>query len=347
MSVRVINEVLEESSSVLGARLVALVLADAAHPDGITWLGQTELRRRTRLSERAVRDGLRALEELDELESRKAQRGRRRINVYRVIVGAIGEVEPDYNDLPFALAAPFSRPADVAARREERDRQNPPVVTAGRPATVAADERQGLPVPIGNRQEEPSTLSTKTVESALADRKNELEQRVADVFDACTAHVEPAPAIPVRRREYARLVRLLVVEVGATPEEVERRANAYRKHETFGGVILTLAALVKWWHLFEFDRIVTVRDATEKYVRNVAHVLEDEHLVEELRDRVQRGRITREEGLELLELGRMLRHEYEREEGTSSGEADPLEDFDDADVRTAAVTSIDTARRAS
>lgn len=341
MSVNVITAVLEASRSEHGSRLVALVLADAAHPDGITWLGQDELQRRARLSARAVRDAIRDLEELGELETRKAQRGRRRINVHRVIVGAIADRDPRYDDLPFELKTPFSRPAEIAARREGGDRQGLPVVAEPRAAVSDTDDRQNPRASIEEPQEEPSS-SPPTSESSrsLADHKAELEERVRVVFEAVEQALgHKAPTIVVHRREFARLVRMLVVEVDATPEEVKRRAAAYRAHRDLGRTMLTLPALVKWWHAFEQGS--TSRDAyaaTENYLRNLGHVLDDREVIDELKDRLGRGWITREQAIELLELSRELRREREYEEGAERPEADPLEDF--ADVRATVEASL-------
>ncbi len=117
MSVRVLNEVFEHSQARLSARLVLIVLADAAHDDGITWVpivDRPDARRlrsiafKSRLSEREVKDSIKELERvLLEVEVRKARRGRALVNVYRVVVGRIREVEPDYERLPFELDRPF------------------------------------------------------------------------------------------------------------------------------------------------------------------------------------------------------------------------------------------------
>lgn len=117
MSVDVLREVFRLSQSKGVARNVLTVLADAAHPDGVTWLpivpskdGDPSrcLTHRANASRRAVIDAVDALRELGEVEVRQAQRGRRRFNVYRVRVGAIALTDVDYADLPFDLDSPFS-----------------------------------------------------------------------------------------------------------------------------------------------------------------------------------------------------------------------------------------------
>jgi hypothetical protein len=117
VSVDVLREVFRLSESRGVARNVLTVLADAAHPDGVTWLpivpskdGDPSrcLTHRANASKRAVIDAVDALRDLGEVEVRQAQRGRRRFNVYRVRVGSVGLTAVDYDDLPFELDSPFS-----------------------------------------------------------------------------------------------------------------------------------------------------------------------------------------------------------------------------------------------
>jgi hypothetical protein len=118
VSVDVLREVFTSSRSRGVARNVLTVLADAAHPDGVTWLpimpskngDPTKcLTHRANASKHAVVDAVAKLVALGEIEVRKAQRGRAKINVYRVVLGTIGWLEVDYSDLPFALEQPFGR----------------------------------------------------------------------------------------------------------------------------------------------------------------------------------------------------------------------------------------------
>lgn len=117
MSVDVLREVFKHSRSKGVARNVLTVLADAAHPDGVTWLpivpskdGDPSrcITHRANASRRAVIDAIASLEELDEIEVRTAQRGRRRFNVYRVRLGSVALSAVDYADLPFRLDRPFA-----------------------------------------------------------------------------------------------------------------------------------------------------------------------------------------------------------------------------------------------
>lgn len=109
MSVKVLARVLGHfhPDSDVGDRLVLIVLSDAAHDDGITWVSQEDMANRSQLSERHVRRCLKEMGLRGEIEIRKAQRGRRRLNVYRVMAAPC---EPDYDRLPFELDEPFSRP---------------------------------------------------------------------------------------------------------------------------------------------------------------------------------------------------------------------------------------------
>jgi len=123
VSVKVLAEALDYSASTGTDRCVLLALADAASHDGVTWLPILPARARGAMNQRvderkcithrancSKRQALRsigALAELGEIEIRQAQRGQKRINVYRVTVGQIAESEVDYDRLPFGLDAPF------------------------------------------------------------------------------------------------------------------------------------------------------------------------------------------------------------------------------------------------
>lgn len=133
MSVRVLAQAFAHSRAGLGSRLTIFALADAAHDDGVTWISEEQLAHRTRLTERQVRNCLRNLEELGEVETRKAQRGRRRINVYHVVLPGLAAVE--YDRLPFDLPEPFTTGKDVRSSGAD-DRKSATVTTGNlRPET--------------------------------------------------------------------------------------------------------------------------------------------------------------------------------------------------------------------
>ena len=94
------------SRSKLAARLVLLALADNAHDDGIAWPGHRLLAEKAMLSERTVSRAISELESLGEIEQRKAQLGKRRINVYRICI--TGLLDPDYTRVPLTLDSPFT-----------------------------------------------------------------------------------------------------------------------------------------------------------------------------------------------------------------------------------------------
>jgi len=102
---RVVATVLDHSEERLARRLILLVLAEAAHDDGVTFLGQDEIARKARLSRTHVTEEIRELETDGALQIRKASRGRRRINVYRLNLPGLRPVE--YEKLPFAVEPPF------------------------------------------------------------------------------------------------------------------------------------------------------------------------------------------------------------------------------------------------
>jgi hypothetical protein len=140
VSVKVLSEALDYSASTGTDRCVLLALADAASHDGVTWLpilparargvpdqridGRKCITHRANCSKRQALRSIGALEELGEIEIRQAQRGQKRINVYRVVVGSIADSEVDYDRLPFPLDAPFGtdvRGANLAPREEGFD----------------------------------------------------------------------------------------------------------------------------------------------------------------------------------------------------------------------------------
>jgi len=168
LSIYVLKAVWDHTRSTGTAWEVMVALGDGgSKEEGITWITQETIAEFGRLdrprSIRAVRDAIGWLEEHDEIEIRQAQRGRRRINVYRVILGAYGEIDLTDRDLdlPFQLSEPFSRPADIAARRvvclaermgtdlasegESRPAESAARNGASRPADFDTDDRHSTP----------------------------------------------------------------------------------------------------------------------------------------------------------------------------------------------------------
>lgn len=127
MSIDVLREVLNHSQAKGTDRLVLIALADAANPNGITWLplsppkavGVDPTKCITHRANCSKREAIRAIQQLEqqgEVEVRKAQRGQRRISVYRVSVGTYAKASVDYENLPFELKEPFGRGDNLAPR---------------------------------------------------------------------------------------------------------------------------------------------------------------------------------------------------------------------------------------
>ncbi len=79
-------------------------------------------------------------------------------------------------------------------------------------------------------------------------QRKELEE----LWGACETYVQTPPTAKSPRAAYAKLVRE-IHEAGWTPDDVEVRAEAYRKHPTFSKCELTLAALAKWGETFQTE----------------------------------------------------------------------------------------------
>jgi hypothetical protein len=184
MSIRVLDEVLERSAASGHDLCVLVALADAAHHDGVTWLPieaeppTRSIMSRAHCSRAKAFTAIEALrDELRELQMVKVRRGRSFINVYRVVVGSIGELPVDVNRLPFDLPADAFSPSqpetlnreDGATADSERAADAVPAHRLSRrPSTTAAgsgspstkDPAQGLseaPFTVHGEHDSPST----------------------------------------------------------------------------------------------------------------------------------------------------------------------------------------------
>lgn len=83
MGVKALTAVWEHSSAGGSELLVLLALADRADDAGVCWPGIVDLQRKTRQSERAVRDNVRRLENRGELSTR---RRRRETSIYQILL---------------------------------------------------------------------------------------------------------------------------------------------------------------------------------------------------------------------------------------------------------------------
>lgn len=249
MSVYVVREVWKYSVAENSDLLTLLAISDSASKEeGICWPSQQSICSMTKLSERAVRDAIRSLEDAVEIETRKAIRRRTRINVYRVILGDYASVELDPDNLPFRMLEPFSTTAEIASKKAilegSDDRQNLPVVDEATTGTFPLDDRQISPLskegPVGNRQ----TEETKIVSSVAADAA-EGDGRF-EISLALSAELGIALAKLTRdERGGWELAVSQLAEVGAGVEDVKARCAAYRTR--WPEMALTPLALVRHW----------------------------------------------------------------------------------------------------
>jgi len=226
VSVDVLREVFRLSQSRGVARNVLTVLADAAHPDGVTWLPIAPskdgdptrcITHRANASRRAVIDAVDSLAELGEVEVRQAQRGRRRFNVYRVRVGAIALASVDYSDLPFELDRPFSDGV-----------QNPHLVTGSGEVQLTDDE-----VHFSSRRGANSVADAPTEKPRLAG--------VSSIFAAPEASREAKPKVeqteksaPPEQADVPSSVAALVersLEYGRPRSPVDQLIDVLPRHE--------------------------------------------------------------------------------------------------------------------
>lgn len=211
MSVKVLSAFLDQSESTLGARLVGIVLSSSSWDDGITWLPLEDIAKRCRLSERQVYRCIRELEDLGELEKRKAQRGRRRVNVYRLRIGA---AVPQYERLPFTLDDPFWSD-DLTNRQVDADDLTS---APRRPDKSDADD-------LTNPASAPSIArkgNVKELATAPAARPrdlvwDELEEHFGVVASKTNAHAKRNKAVSDLKR------------LGATPTEIRSALKAYAR----------------------------------------------------------------------------------------------------------------------
>lgn len=160
MSFRVVAKVLRESDERLARRLILLVLAEAASEDGIAWVGQEEVAAKARLSRTHVSESIGDMVADGAIELRKAKRGRRRINVYRLILPGLDE--PDYDRLPFVLDEPFTTsevptPSEATASEAPSDDVGSAGSTTSESPTSRA--RDPLPEPLEDPSEDPDPSS--------------------------------------------------------------------------------------------------------------------------------------------------------------------------------------------
>ena len=139
MSVRIIGQVLDDQSTTGAARMVLVVLANRAGDDGIAFESQATIARKAQVSEAHVREVLRDLEHAGLIETRKAKRGRARVNVYRLLLGPVDE--PEYDRLPFVLEVPFTTAAQPrSSDADDRGSVGPTTADLSAPTRARQDE---------------------------------------------------------------------------------------------------------------------------------------------------------------------------------------------------------------
>jgi hypothetical protein len=280
MSIRVLSKVMRDSDETFGRRLVLFALADAAHDDGICWPLQDEIAHKARLSKKHAAELLVDLARDGAIEIRKAQRGRRRVNVYRLVLD--GLAEPDYDRLPFTLTEPFTTPEipdsstvdgsgstgstdpdlrEISAVRPFIGPVKGPV--RGKPSStaVAAEAADGPPgltriegrdlafdvlaeecgVDLrGNRAREVGVALNGSARSGLGIRTLAWYELMAARPGGYTPEAWEAAAVDPPESWERHLA-----------ESVRERAAVYRS--TMGGAKLTPLALAKWWT--DLDRV--------------------------------------------------------------------------------------------
>lgn len=275
MSLPVLTAVFAHSESTLAGRLVLLALADSAHDDGVTWIDQDTIARKARVNASTVRRCLRDLEAEGEVETRKVQRGRRRIAVYRVLVPGVVDVK--YDDLPFEVKEPFAT-AQIERSSEGDDRSNGDATTAhpergprGRvKAGDPSDNRKGAKAP--PREDCPPALhlidgrnvalDALTEECGVEQGSPRYPQAVVALNGRKTPKTEQLRDPGVRHLFWRELLRWATEhpddahrldELDEDPERFERalergiRRKAALYRERMPGAALTPKALRDWW----------------------------------------------------------------------------------------------------
>lgn len=259
MSVRVLSKVLRHSNETLARRLILIALADAASDDGVTWLAQETIAELARLSRTHVAECLREMATAGAIEVRKAQRGRRRTNVYRVMLSGLADV--DYDRLPFTLDLPFGETVSESPTSSDGDRVGSADSAASESPAKNLASIKGVESPI-----EPSIAGANA--PAAAPKLTRVDGR--DVaFDAlaeeCHVDVGGNRAKEVATALFGAKGRLGIRTLfareprplGAGPlvegsefefvlaERIREQAQRYR--DAMPGAILTPLALAKWW----------------------------------------------------------------------------------------------------
>lgn len=270
------TKVFAHSEATLAARLVLLALADQASDDGVTWVFQETIAEKAKLDATTVRRAVRKLEKIGELETRKAQRGRKRVNVYRVLMPDLPEV--DYDRLPFEIAEPFTTVQD-ARSSEAHDRANSAGTTvqdarsSGLDTSLSSEPKEEPPVNLAAQaaappvvlvqvegEERPQNLPHNALREACG--IDPASPRQGEVVVALNGNKRTRPPTPGIRElfwqelerwadEHDKLEELAALVDGSERFEqalagaVGRKAAKYR--ERLKGATMTPTALARWW----------------------------------------------------------------------------------------------------
>lgn len=232
-----------------------MTLAYHAGNDGVTWVSQRTLAEENLLAQSTVRRAISDLESLGEIEVRQAQRGRKRINVCRVL---FTDEDVDYAALPFTLTEPFTT--------AQFERSSERTTAESEPATTAQSEQVPDSSPLiekskrGNRQRESASHSLAVQGNREAPKLVKIEGRNLGFDALVTVTMANPKAEGSRIAKALALIRDLVwdellpgVKAIIAPEQFEQviadaikdRAKTYEC--TWPNVELTPTALSTNW----------------------------------------------------------------------------------------------------
>lgn len=174
MSVTMMSQVFKHSKAKLGSRLVLLAIADTAKDDGVAWDSVPVLAKKVQMSESSVRRCIDDLEEKGEIQVAQVRMGRSTINVYRMRVGEVDDIDwkrfpsevktavEDWIDALRIGVSPKDSPADpglspadpgtsplkevVLNRNEPLEKREPNGSLVSEPPKLTLIDKQNLPL---------------------------------------------------------------------------------------------------------------------------------------------------------------------------------------------------------
>lgn len=248
-------------SSVDNATDIAILcaIADTAHHDGVSYIPQgpredpESIAFRSRCSQRTVERRIPALEWALEIEIRKAQKRRARINVYRILAGSILQREPKYDRLPFELDRPFSSLEEIERLRTDRHGVGQSFGELPVSTSVSQNDDQptltpGLSASCGGSGPVLEPTEEANASPVPADPAGERAQTRLAIELALSAElgVKAAKLTRSERGAWERAV-MDLVDVDASAADVAARAIAYR--ELWPNMAMTPPALVRHWSM--------------------------------------------------------------------------------------------------